>query len=173
MYIYQGLTLSFFRYLSKGQVNLYFTCPRAQVTCLIIQFFCTRHYILVQITNVITIDLIMMYPLFKTYSLNMLLLLSLYQQYTLYSTHMNTCTSAKVHIFHTPKTHPPTRSHTRIYTRKLETHTHAQINTLPWDAIPLVCKMNKMHIGGRWHSPCWDEQITYLLATDEQILHGS
>ena len=65
----QGLTLSFFRYLSKGQVNLYFTCPRAQVTCPNTKFL-YKHYILVQMTNVIAIDLIIMYPLFKKYSLN-------------------------------------------------------------------------------------------------------
>ena len=65
----QGLTLSFFRYLSKGQVNLFLTFPRAQVTCPNTMFLC-MHYILVQITNVITIDLIMMYPLFKAYSFN-------------------------------------------------------------------------------------------------------
>ena len=62
----QGLSLSFFRYLSKGQVNLYFTCPRAQVTFPNTTFL-YKHYIWVQITNVIAIDLIMMYPLFKTY----------------------------------------------------------------------------------------------------------
>ena len=33
----QGLTLSFFRCLSKGQVNLYFTCPNTKFLC--------KHYI--------------------------------------------------------------------------------------------------------------------------------
>ena len=59
---YVPLTLRFFRYLSKGQVNLYFTCPRAQVTCPNTKFL-YKHYILVQITNVIDFDLIMMCPL--------------------------------------------------------------------------------------------------------------
>ena len=69
----QGLTLSFF---------LYFTCPNTK--------FLNKHYILVQITNVITIDLIMMYSLFKTL-IKPLLTNTLYSTYTY--KHLHFCKS--------------------------------------------------------------------------------
>ena len=56
---------------------------------------------------------------------------------------MNTCTSAKVHTFHTPKTHPPTRSHTHIYTRKLETHTHTKIQPIAF----ICAALGKLYFG--------------------------
>ena len=103
----QGLTLSFYRYLSKGQVNLYLTCPRAQVTCPNTKFL-YKHYIFVQITNVITINLIMMYPLFKTLIKQLL-------TNTLYSTYTYELLQKYIYFTHLKHTHPHVPIHAYIH----------------------------------------------------------